>query len=39
LEYEVEDPSVLISQLLAAGRIGLEAVIEYRGRRIFRGYA
>ena len=32
-------PSALISQLLAAGHIGLEAVVEYRGRRIFRGYA
>ena len=39
LEYEVEDPSVLVSQLLAAGHIGSEAVVEYRGRRIFRGYA
>jgi hypothetical protein len=39
LEYEVEDPSALISQLLAAGHIGLEAVVEYCGRRIFRGYA
>ena len=39
LEYEVEDPSALISQLLAAGHIGSEAVVEYRGRRVFRGYA
>jgi hypothetical protein len=39
LEYEVEDLSALISQLLAAGHIGSEAVVEYRGRRIFRGYA
>ena len=39
LEYEVEDPGALISQLLAAGHIGSEAVVEYRGRRIFRGYA
>ena len=39
LEYEVEDPSALITQLLAAGHIGSEAVVEYRGRRIFRGYA
>jgi len=39
LEYEVEDPSALISQLLAAGHIGSEAVVEHRGRRIFRGYA
>jgi hypothetical protein len=39
LEYEVEDPSALVSQLLAAGHIGSEAVVEYRGRRIFRGYA
>src|SRR5512133_2323596 len=39
LEYEVEDPSALISQLLAAGQIGSEAVVEYRGRRIVRGYA
>jgi hypothetical protein len=39
LEYEVEDPSALISQLLATGHIGSEAVVEYRGPRIFRGYA
>jgi hypothetical protein len=39
LEYEVEDPSALISQLLAAGHIGSEAVVEYHGRRIFRGCA
>ncbi|MER5767389.1 VOC family protein [Streptomyces sp. NPDC001985] len=39
LEYEVEDPSALIEQLLAAGHIDEDAVIEHRGRRIFRGYA
>ena len=39
LEYEVEDPSVLVSQLLAAGHIGAEAVLEHRGRQTFRGYA
>ncbi|MBC2875467.1 MULTISPECIES: VOC family protein [Streptomyces] len=39
LEYEVEDPSALIEQLLAAGRIGEEAVTEHRGRKTFRGYA
>jgi hypothetical protein len=39
LEYEVEDPSALIKQLLAAGRIGAEAVVEHRGRKTFRGYA
>lgn len=39
LEYEVEGPSALISQLVAAGRIGSESVVEYRGRRISRGYA
>ncbi|MFG2141005.1 VOC family protein [Streptomyces sp. NPDC048650] len=39
LEYEVEDPSALIGQLLAAGHIGAEAVTEHRGRRTFRGYA
>ncbi|MFE2599236.1 VOC family protein [Streptomyces sp. NPDC001840] len=39
LGYEVEDPSPLIERLLAAGQIGEEAVIEHRGRRIFRGYA
>src|SRR6188472_1447836 len=39
LEYEVEDPSALIQQLLAAGRIGAEAIVEHRGRQIFRGYA
>ncbi|WP_238165913.1 VOC family protein [Kribbella caucasensis] len=39
LEYEVEDPSGLIDQLLAAGHIGADAVIEHGGRKIFRGYA
>lgn len=39
LEYEVEDPSALVEQLLAAGRLGAEAVLEHRGRRTFRGYA
>lgn len=39
LEYEVEDPSALIDQLLAAGRLGEDAVVEHRGRRLFRGYA
>lgn len=39
LEYEVEDPSALIEQLLAAGQIGEEAVVEHRGRKTFRGYA
>jgi hypothetical protein len=39
LEYEVEDPSVLIEQLLAAGHLGQDAVVEHRGRKTFRGYA
>ncbi|MCT4352076.1 glyoxalase/bleomycin resistance/dioxygenase family protein [Streptomyces sp. Je 1-79] len=39
LEYEVEDPSALVEQLLAAGQIGGEAVTEHRGRKTFRGYA
>ena len=39
LEYEVEDPGALIDQLLAAGRIGEEAIVEHRGRKNFRGYA
>ncbi|MEV0697829.1 VOC family protein [Saccharopolyspora sp. NPDC050389] len=39
LDYEVEDPSALIEQLLAAGHIGEEAVVEHRGRKNFRGYA
>ena len=39
LAYEVEDPSALIEQLLAAGHLGVEAVAEHRGRKTFRGYA
>ena len=39
LEYEVEDPSALVEQLLAAGHIEVDAVVEHRGRRTFRGYA
>jgi Glyoxalase-like domain len=39
LDYEVEDPSALVDQLLAAGRIGADAVVEHRGRKTFRGFA
>ncbi|MGH3743186.1 MAG: VOC family protein [Micromonosporaceae bacterium] len=39
LEYEVEDQSTLISNLLAAGQISEDVVAEHRSRRIFRGYA
>ncbi|GAA5092637.1 VOC family protein [Nocardia iowensis] len=39
LEYEVEDPSALIEQLLGAGQLGEDAVVEHRGRKTFRGYA
>jgi hypothetical protein len=39
LEYEVEDPSALVTRLLAAGQIGDEAVADHGGRKIFRGYA
>ncbi|WP_228974524.1 VOC family protein [Streptomyces sp. DH12] len=39
LEYEVEDPTPLVEQLTAAGHLPQDAVIEHRGRRIFRGYA
>ena len=39
LEYEVEDPSPLIEQLLAAGHLPAEAVVEHRGRPTFRGLA
>ncbi|GAA4622139.1 VOC family protein [Actinoallomurus vinaceus] len=39
LGYEVEDPGALIDHLLAAGHLGEDAVIEHRGRRMFRGFA
>ena len=39
LGYEVENSSAFIKQLMADGRIGADAVIEHRGRAIFRGYA
>jgi hypothetical protein len=39
LEYEVEDPSTLVEQLLAAGHLAEDAVVEHRGRKTFRGYA
>ncbi|MEV0404886.1 VOC family protein [Actinoallomurus sp. NPDC050550] len=39
LGYEVEDPGALIDRLLAAGQVGEDAVIEHRGRRMFRGFA
>ena len=39
LGYVVEDPSALIEQLLSDGRLSQEAIIEYHGRKIFRGYS
>ncbi|MDG3010570.1 glyoxalase/bleomycin resistance/dioxygenase family protein [Rhodococcus sp. D2-41] len=39
LDYEVEDPSALIEQLLAAGQLPEQAVAEHRGCKNFRGYA
>jgi glyoxalase superfamily protein len=39
LEYEVEDSSALIQQLVDAGRLDPEDVLEHRGRKTFRGYA
>ncbi|SNY78280.1 hypothetical protein SAMN04244553_1229 [Nocardia amikacinitolerans] len=39
LGYEMEDPSPLIEQLLAAGHLGEDAVAEHGGRKIFRGLA
>jgi glyoxalase superfamily protein len=39
LEYQVEDQTAVIDRLLAAGRLGEDAVAEYRGRKVFRGYA
>jgi catechol 2,3-dioxygenase-like lactoylglutathione lyase family enzyme len=39
LDYEVEDPSALVEQLLADGQLGADAVAEHDGRRTFRGYA
>ncbi|MGW0820050.1 VOC family protein [Streptomyces sp. NPDC002845] len=39
LEYEVEDPSKLIEQLLATGALPEAAVAEHHGHRVFRGYA
>ncbi|WP_328718364.1 glyoxalase/bleomycin resistance/dioxygenase family protein [Streptomyces sp. NBC_00247] len=39
LGYEVEDPSPLVTRLLAAGQLGEEAVTEHHGRTTFRGYA
>jgi hypothetical protein len=39
LDYEVEDPSALVTQLLAAGQLGEDAVVEHRGRKTFRGFA
>ncbi|GIG68417.1 VOC family protein [Phytomonospora endophytica] len=39
LEYEVEDPTALIDQLLAAGHLPEAAVVEHNGRKNFRGLA
>ncbi len=39
LEYEVEDPSALIEQLLAAGHVGAEQVVDHRGGKTWRGLA
>ncbi|WP_328395033.1 VOC family protein [Nocardia sp. NBC_00416] len=39
LEYEPEDQSTLIGQLLDAGHIDPAAVIDHGGRKLFRGLA
>ncbi len=39
LAYEVEDPSALIEQLLAAGHLDPGAVVEHGDHQIFRGLA
>lgn len=39
LGYEVEDPSALVGQLLAAGHLPEQAVAEHDGHKIFRGFA
>ncbi|MEV5833557.1 VOC family protein [Nocardia sp. NPDC052112] len=39
LEYEVEDPSALVEQLLSAGQLIPDAVVDHHGRKTFRGYA
>lgn len=39
LEYAVEDPTALIEQLLAAGHVGEEMVLDYRGRKTWAGLA
>jgi hypothetical protein len=39
LGYVVEDPSALVEQLLAAGQVPEQAVVEHHGRRTFRGFA
>ncbi|MFF9772367.1 VOC family protein [Streptomyces sp. NPDC013978] len=39
LGYEVEDPSTLITHLLATGDLPEAAVAEHNGHRVFRGYA
>lgn len=39
LDYVVEDPSVLIERLLAAGHLPEAAVVEHNGRKNFRGFA
>ena len=37
LGYEIEDQSRLIAQLLEAGQVTAEAVVEHEGRTYFRG--
>ncbi|MEU4803827.1 VOC family protein [Actinosynnema sp. NPDC023587] len=39
LGYEVEDPGALIENLLAAGHLGEDAVVEHNGHKLFRGYS
>lgn len=39
LGYQVEDPSVLVGRLLAAGQLPPAAVAEHHGRQTFRGFA
>lgn len=39
LEYEIEDPTALVEQLVAGGQLDTDAVVEHGGRKLFKGYA
>lgn len=39
LDYQIEDPSILVERLLAAGQVSVDRTAEHHGHKTFKGFA